>query len=374
MKFFLIILLLLNFSCKNKEHEYTIIRGRLDNLHSNKLYIAKVPQFEIPIDSFNVKDGIIYYKKNWTKNEHPFLAYLMYKDSLTGKLRDLEFLNPFLSDFVKDTPIVAFDAFMLAKEEITINGKVSGQPHYIKGDSIFLKGSHQTDAYFESGLADFGFLNSSLRPERNNRIKYFKGLIEKYPDSWYYLDCILVNASSYSNNELSSFLNLFDKTLRFSQTGKSVNTFMQSRNKVDSNLVNYEALTPENTLQKILDTTCSLNIVSFWASWCGPCFNEIEMNKKLLPIYKGNNIKLSQVSIDESDQQWKASLERFKMKWPQYHVQPKKLKLVNIQFGFSYIPTVIFYDKKGKEIVRFTGYDSTMEEKILQSLVPYLKK
>jgi thioredoxin-related protein len=45
------------------------------------------------------------------------------------------------------------------------------------------------------------------------------------------------------------------------------------------------------------------------------------------------------------------------MHWTQYIVDKEKIDLVKQEFNFSAIPLVIFTDKTGKEIKKFSGYD-----------------
>jgi thiol-disulfide isomerase/thioredoxin len=368
---FIFIIILLNFSCKRKDVKYSVIEGSIDSLRSNKLYIVNAAEFEKPLDSFKVFEGKFEYKKFWKKDEEPFLASLSFRDSVTGKLKTLEFLNPILSNLIKGSPIFVTDAFVLGKEKIFINGKVTNRPHFEKADSIMLTGSNQTNAYFETQMSDFGFINAST--QKDNLIKTFKDLIKKYPYSYYYLHSLINNENSYSNKELTTFLNLFDNHLRLSPSGKSLAVFMKTRDMANSNSLNFVAYDPENNLREVIDTSYRLNVLSFWASWCGPCMDEITMYKKLYPLFKAKNIKLSAVSIDVNKKNYKDALSRLKMKWNQYRVNERKIDDTKNKFRFSYIPTSIFFDNKGKEIFRLSGYDSTAGKMILKAIVPYLK-
>jgi thioredoxin-related protein len=101
--------------------------------------------------------------------------------------------------------------------------------------------------------------------------------------------------------------------------------------------------------------------------------DEITMYKKLYPLFKAKNIKLSAVSIDVNKKNYKDALSRLKMKWNQYRVNERKIDDTKNKFRFSYIPTSIFFDSKGKEIFRLSGHDSMAEKMILKAIVPYLK-
>ncbi len=53
-------------------------------------------------------------------------------------------------------------------------------------------------------------------------------------------------------------------------------------------------------LVKMIDTSSVPLVVSFWATWCGPCIREIPWFEKNVALYKGK-VKLLLVSIDFAD-------------------------------------------------------------------------
>lgn len=59
--------------------------------------------------------------------------------------------------------------------------------------------------------------------------------------------------------------------------------------------------------------------VDFWATWCGPCCNEIPFMEKVYEQFKDNdNIKLISISIDDDRDAWLAKLDADKPGWPQF--------------------------------------------------------
>ena len=59
--------------------------------------------------------------------------------------------------------------------------------------------------------------------------------------------------------------------------------------------------------------------IDVWATWCGPCCEEIPYLEKLVERFKGNSrIEFVSVSVDSRKADWLAKLEKDKPQWKQY--------------------------------------------------------
>jgi thiol-disulfide isomerase/thioredoxin len=65
-------------------------------------------------------------------------------------------------------------------------------------------------------------------------------------------------------------------------------------------------------------------VVNFWATWCGPCREELPMLAKISKAYKDRGITVLPVSVDEPDGQTKAAslLNEMGFEPPYYVVEP----------------------------------------------------
>ncbi len=85
--------------------------------------------------------------------------------------------------------------------------------------------------------------------------------------------------------------------------------------------------------------------VDLWATWCGPCMQELPFFEKLKEQYKDNpNIAFVSLSIESSDGPWKASLNKRKADGYQWLINRIKLNAYNI-VG---IPRTLLIDKDFK--------------------------
>ena len=60
---------------------------------------------------------------------------------------------------------------------------------------------------------------------------------------------------------------------------------------------------------KIADLRGSISVVNFWATWCGPCREELPMLSKLSRDYAGKGVRFIAVSVDESKD--RSQVDRF---------------------------------------------------------------
>ena len=52
-------------------------------------------------------------------------------------------------------------------------------------------------------------------------------------------------------------------------------------------------------------------LVDFWASWCGPCINNISYLKKMIAEMKDKPFKVISVSIDDNPSIWKKAIKKY---------------------------------------------------------------
>ncbi|HMK05685.1 MAG TPA: TlpA disulfide reductase family protein [Ferruginibacter sp.] len=87
--------------------------------------------------------------------------------------------------------------------------------------------------------------------------------------------------------------------------------------------------------------------VDLWATWCGPCMEEMPHYETLKEKYKNNpGIAFVSLSIDDNTTLWKASIEKRKATGHQWLINRNKLGAYNIVS----IPRVLLIDKNFKVV------------------------
>lgn len=161
---------------------------------------------------------------------------------------------------------------------------------------------------------------------------------------------------------MAEILSMFNDDVQKSKLGDRIKSYLVNRTDPNAPYPNLSLVNSINQIGNIIDSTSKLNMLVFWASWCGPCRMEIPMLKEIQAKYKGKGLNLVSISIDENKGNWEKALKQEKMNWVQYLVDKEKIDLVQQQFNFSAIPLVVFTDKAGNEIKKFTGFDKEQKK------------
>ena len=137
---------------------------------------------------------------------------------------------------------------------------------------------------------------------------------------------------------------------------------------VDKAAPDFSALTLEGRTVSLADFRGQKKVVvTFWASWCGPC--RIEM-PSLIQFYKRNHSEASDfeilaISIDEDPKAAASFATAMKLNFP---VLLDSSKTVANAYGVEGIPTMFVIDKAGKVIYGHAGFDATMEFRLANEL------
>ncbi|HBG41989.1 MAG TPA: hypothetical protein DDW85_11365 [Porphyromonadaceae bacterium] len=93
-------------------------------------------------------------------------------------------------------------------------------------------------------------------------------------------------------------------------------------------------------------------LVDFWASWCGPCIQEIPALKELQEKYKDKGFLIFGVSLDTDKDAWTAALKKHNTPWVQISDLQGFESKITKDYGISAIPFLILIDGDGTIILR----------------------
>ena len=104
-------------------------------------------------------------------------------------------------------------------------------------------------------------------------------------------------------------------------------------------------------------------IVDFWATWCGPCRQEIPHLNRLYEDYRGKGFEIVGISMDTDEPE---SIKKFTRDFKMEYTIVIGNENVAQDFGLMGYPTTIIIDRKGNIVKKYTGFQP--------SFVPEMEK
>lgn len=89
-------------------------------------------------------------------------------------------------------------------------------------------------------------------------------------------------------------------------------------------------------------------LIDFWASWCGPCRQEMPNVVANYEKYHSKGFEIIGISFDQNADAWKKAVEQMKMKWPQLSDLGGWKSAAASVYGISAIPASLLLDGTGK--------------------------
>jgi len=96
-------------------------------------------------------------------------------------------------------------------------------------------------------------------------------------------------------------------------------------------------------------------VIDFWATWCGPCREEIPHLNKLYSDYKAQGLEIIGISMDDGPDGVKEFVRQMRMEYP---VGMGNDELAEQFGGIPGIPTTFIVDRKGNIVKKFVGLPS----------------
>ncbi|MBR5661063.1 MAG: TlpA family protein disulfide reductase [Bacteroidales bacterium] len=115
--------------------------------------------------------------------------------------------------------------------------------------------------------------------------------------------------------------------------------------------IDFEVVQPDGNPVKLSDYVGKGKyiLVDFWASWCGPCREEIPHLKDIWYEFKGDKFDIVGAPVYDKVKNTLEAVDEFKIPWKQILEVPES---VPEAYGFDYIPYIILIGPDGTILER----------------------
>jgi thiol-disulfide isomerase/thioredoxin len=144
--------------------------------------------------------------------------------------------------------------------------------------------------------------------------------------------------------------------------------YIRAKHFAENPAISYAKRAPAFTVTALDGTKFTLDemggrvvLIDFWATWCGPCNEELPHMKKIAKEFAGQPFVMISVSWDSDLGKWQAFLDKNEMTWVQYRDTNHELSKA---FGVDAIPHYFTIDSDGVLTAEMMGSGSDVEGKL----------
>ena len=117
----------------------------------------------------------------------------------------------------------------------------------------------------------------------------------------------------------------------------------------------------ESNIVKLADIKGKYIYITFWASWCSSCREELPYFIELCNSYKNNNIAFVSISLDKDETEWKNTIKELNIPGIKLFAVHGFDSEVALNYQVNFIPTFVLIDKDGK-IINYQAPDPSSNE------------
>ena len=323
------------------------ISGYITGKYIGKVYLVKEDGMHGPqtkVDSCEVKEGRFQFKGD-TVPEYSVIYFIQSQD---GQLAPI-----FLEEGRMNITMRA-DYFLGSVTKGTVNNNLWSlhqlQTRYWVDSMLLASNTH----YMRYGRGSYE-VEDSLFKFRTREQNSKKLNMEKYM------------AKFYNDQAFAPFIMLFEMTNELSldelkelrgQLDEKLNNHPYTK-ELDEIIANKEfkvgVEAPEFSIKGMNGEEIELKnyagkyvLLDFWASWCGPCRNEMPNVVKLYKECKGKDFEIIGISLDQKPEPWKKAVKDLKMTGPQACDFQVWYGPVVRKYNLSAVPYTVLINPEGK--------------------------
>lgn len=316
------------------------IEGAADG---DTLFLTSDLQTGIPSDTIFVEDG-----KFHISGEADSVRLCMIYSAKRNELNAPFFIEPgIISIQIKETPGASRVGGTKCNDEwqvlndsvISIGKEINRIAEHIYGNTV-------TPEEQQKGMEAIDKLNQRFSRmvintcEKNIRNEFGYFLLTYYPDE-------LIDPSSRSR-----LIKLLPEEMRKREQIRVMEQSLEASAKTaeGATIPDFSQPAPDGTSLSIMSEVSQhrITIIDFWASWCGPCRQEIPFMIELYNKNKDKGLGIVGVSLDNDKDAWLTAIKQMNMPWAQMSDLNGWDNAAAKLFNITSIPHTIVVDQQGK--------------------------
>ncbi len=174
--------------------------------------------------------------------------------------------------------------------------------------------------------------------------------------SYYYMD----------DDQLEEITNLIPERFLSDPSVANIKAYVEKKKAtaVGQKYADIQLKDPDGNDVKLSDYVgkSKLLLVDFWASWCGPCRQEMPTLVKAYEQYKGKGFQIVGISLDRNAEDWKQGISELGITWPQMSDLKYWDSAAADLYAVNSIPHTVLIDQDGTIVARGLRGDALLEK------------
>lgn len=339
------------FSCNGQTNEGWTLKGNLEDVKEGWAYLTQFNGDWTIIDSMKLQNGKFEFNQKTVDEIKQY--YLQFKDPDFKGIYVKNHLPVFMEKGVTDF------SGNVEKNKFTLSGTPNNEAlndynrvfHTVASNLynlLYADSSWRQDTVHGPYIAQGEYL---MLAKLMSQFRYI--FAEKYKDLDFSVTIYQEICSMDANlkpDKVDSLINLVPASLHTSPFYKELKKQAEQLRTLGAGAQapGFQLPTPEGQQVTLSSFRGKHLLLVFWASWCGPCREEIPHLMKLYQKYNADGLEILSVSVDNKREAWEKALAESNMPWTQVS-DLKGLKGETTKlYGVQGVPAIWLIDTEGK--------------------------